>query len=222
MNQGRLLRAFVVVALAAAGCSTFPGLRVLTGEDPTGSGTAVEQLVETADLVMADKSGSGDPSLTAAADRIESATNDLADIIEIRRDEEGDSFVINVIVPPPAFSQGDLQAQFEYFDALRRVVELSWQGALHESEGADSLQVNVLITEQISTLDSGQGFVGYYLWTTEIDREEAVVYLSSRPHSFDDFANLIVEGTMTFDSPGSLYNGQPNHPMFLQQDMVQQ
>ena len=221
MNRGHLLRVFVILALVSAGCSTFPGLRVLTGEDPTGA-AAAEQLVQTADLVMADKSGAGDPSLMAAADRIETATNDLADIIEIRRDEEADTFVINMIVPPPMFNQGDLQAQFEYFDALRRMVELSWQGALHESEGADTLQVNVLITEQIATLDSGQGFVGYYLWATQIDREEAVAYLSNRPHSFDDFANLIVEGTMTFDNPGSLYNGQPNHPMFFQQDMIEQ
>ena len=125
-------------------------------------------------------------------------------------------------MPPPTFNQNDLQAQFEYFDALRRVIELSWQGTLLESEGADTLQVNILITQQISTLDSGQGFVGYYLWTTEIDREEALLYLSRRPHTFDDFANLILEGTMAFDSPGSLYNGQPNHPMFVQQDMIEE
>jgi hypothetical protein len=221
MNKGHLLRGFVILALLSTGCSSLPGLRVLTGEEAAG-GTNVEQLVESADLVMADKSGEGDPSLMAAASRIESASNSVADIIEIRHDSEADTFIINLIVPPPNFSQADLQAQFEYFDTLRRVIELSWQGALHESEGAGKLDVNVLIPQQVSTLGSGQGFVGFYLWTTAIDREDAVVYLANRPHVFNDFNDLILEGKLVFDSPQTLYDGQPNHPMFMIQNTTDQ
>lgn len=220
MNRGHLLRGFIVLALAGAGCSVFPGLRVLTGEQ-TVSGTQTEQLVETADLVMADKSGAGDPSLMAAADRIERATGDVADIIEIRRDEEADAFVVNLILPPPNFAPDDINARIQYFDNLRRIIELTWQGTLHESEGADKLQVNVLVSQLIPTLDTGEGRIGFVFVTTEIDREDALVYLSNRPHTLDDFGNLILEGTMLYDSPGEIYTGQPNHPMFMREALEQ-
>src|SRR5262245_62651336 len=98
MNKGRLLKAFLLIALVGAGCSSLPGLRVLTGEDPAGGGTQAEQLVASADLVMADKSGSGDPSLMAAADRIEAATG-VIDVIEIRRDDVSHAFKVSVIIP---------------------------------------------------------------------------------------------------------------------------
>lgn len=219
MGGRHLFRALVLGVLVVAGCNSLPGWRVLTGQDAATG----EQLVETVDLVMADKSGTGDPSLMAAADRIEAATNDLADIIEIRRDPEADSFIVNLLLPPPNFDPADTNAQIQYFDNLRRVIELTWQGTLHESEGADTLQVSVLLAQNIPTLDTtGAGLIGFVFIATAIDREDAMLYLSKRPHTLDDFGNLILEGTMSYDNPGELYTGQPNHPMFMREDAAQQ
>jgi len=214
MNKGHLLRAFLLIALVGAGCSSLPGLRVLTGEDPAG-GAQAEQLVASADLVMADKSGSGDPSLMAAADRIEAATG-VIDVIEIRRDDTSNAFKVSVIIPRDLIPQ-DTNTYIQYLQMLQRVVELSWQGTLHESEGSGTLQVTVLTTGNITTLNAGESMVGLVLATTSIDREDALAYLASRPHSLNDFADLILGGTLSFEEPTqlTLYEGQPNHPMFL-------
>lgn len=210
MSKGHLL--WGIVILLVGGCSSLPGLRVLTGED---SGAPAEQLVESADLVMADKSGSGDPSLMAAADRIEAASN-VADIIEIRRDEADDAFNVNLVLPPPPADASDTQAIFSYYDTLRRVVELTWQGTLHESEGADILRVIVLYPLQVQTLNSGSQFAGQIFVRTEIEREEALVYLASRPHSITDFRDLILSGILVYEAPPvEIYQGEPNHPMYM-------
>ncbi len=210
MTKGHLL--WGIGILLVAGCSSLPGLRVLTGED---TGAPVEQLVESADLVMADKSGAGDPSLMAAADRIEAAAG-VADIIEIRRDEAGDAFNVNLVLPPPPADPSDTQALFNYFDTMRRVIEMTWQGTLHESEGSDILRVIVLYPLQVQTLNSGAQFAGQVWARTEIEREEALSYLSSRPHSFTDFRDLILDGTLSYESPEvEIYQGEPNHPMFM-------
>jgi len=214
MNGCHILRGVVILGLVATGCSSLPGLRVLSGQ-VTGQDTSAQQTVETSDLVMADKSGMGDPSIMAAADRIEAATNDAADIIEIRRDDVNNAFVVNLVMPLPP-DPTDLQASQAYYDTLRRVVETTWQGTLRESEGSGTLQVNVLVSQTVPTLDAGRSEVGFVLFSTSIDRQDAIRYLSQRPHTLNDFGALIADGTMTFDSPQNLYTGQPNHPMFMQ------
>jgi hypothetical protein len=212
MNKRHLL--WGIVFLLVAGCNSLPGLRVLTGED-TGAGAQTELLVESADLVMADKSGVGDPSLMAAADRIEAAAG-IADIIEIRRDETADSFVVNLIIPPPPADISSNADIVQYLDTMRRVIEMTWQGTLHESEGSDTLRVTILFPVQVATLNSGAQFAGQVFARTEIDREEALAYLSNRPHSLSEFGDLILDGTINYEqNPGVWYEGEPNHPMFM-------
>ncbi len=218
MNRRHVLGGFVLMGLVAAGCSSLPGLRVLTGQ-VSGQDTT-QQTVETSDLVMADKTGMGDPSIMAAADRIEAAAGNIADVIEIRRDDIDNSFVVNVVMAPPNYDPNDVNAQVQYLDNIRRVIELVWQGTLRESEGSGILQVNVLVSQTVPTLDTGEGHVGIVLVTTQIDRQDAIQYLSHLPHTFQDFGTLILDGTMQFDSPQNLYTGQPNHPMFMRNSSV--
>ena len=82
----RLQFLLAIGLLVASGCSALPGLRVLSGQDSTDA--LADQVVELSDMVMADKSGTTDPSLLAAADRIEQASGNV-DIIEIRQDTAG-------------------------------------------------------------------------------------------------------------------------------------
>ena len=84
MQWGRIFRIVVLSGILVAGCSKLPGLRVLTGQDAQNASSS-GQTVQSLNLVMADKSGGADSSLTAAADRIEAA-DDMVDIIEIRKD----------------------------------------------------------------------------------------------------------------------------------------
>jgi hypothetical protein len=202
-----------VILLLSAGCSTFPGLRVLTGET-TADGLVAES-VEVADLVMADKSTVGDPSLLAAADRIEAASG-FVDIIEIRRLDDEDAFVVNLVIQD-AILPTDINTQIRFLDILRRFVELSWQGTLQESEGSGVLKVNVYVARTVASLNSGDSLIGFLLITTEIDREDALVYLSHRPNTLDDFAGLVVDGILQYDEPAGsvIYDGEPNHPMFM-------
>ena len=78
------------------------------------------------------------------------------------------------------------------------------------------MQVNFLSAQGISTLDSGPGFVGFVTVNSEIDRTDALTYLGG-PHELNDFLDLIAEGTLLYENPegGQLYNGEPNHPLFM-------
>ena len=106
----KVFRVLALTLVFAAGCSVFPGLRVLTGEDVTGTNAEITQMSE---IVMADKTGATDPSLMAAADRIEAASP-FVDIIEIRKDEADDAFVVNMLFQQPADSEGQTQAALRH------------------------------------------------------------------------------------------------------------
>lgn len=210
----KVIRLLSLALVFAAGCSVFPGLRVLTGEDAVNSTNA--QIAEMSELVMADKTGSTDPSLMAAADRIEAASP-FVDIIEIRKDEANDRFVVNLLFQPP--SDADTQSQaglLSLYTAIQRAMELTWQGTLRESEGTSALQVNFIVPQGIPTLDSGTSFIGVITLNSQIERADAIKYLAG-PHDLNDFLDLIVNGTLSYESPqgGALYEGKPNHPLFM-------
>src|SRR6266498_1063994 len=89
--------AFLVIAVfAGAGCSVLPGLKVLSGQD-TGD-AAQNRLVETSELVMANKAGVTDPALNGVADRIETASGGTIDIIEIRNDLNSREFQVYALM----------------------------------------------------------------------------------------------------------------------------
>ncbi len=201
----------LIAAVAVSGCSVFPGLRVLTGED-SGSSQA-ERTVQNFELVMGDKSGNTDSSLLNAAYRIEAADN-LVDIIEIREDAETHEF--NVTLLFLAAPQNTPQGQRDWADALRQAVELTWRAVLPESENADLLRVTIVNPAQIDTLDNGPSFVGIINRSFEIDRADAVSYLQGQ-RSLQAFGDLLVEGKLRDLQPDALelYSGTPNHPMFV-------
>ncbi|MEZ4668630.1 MAG: hypothetical protein R3E39_12025 [Anaerolineae bacterium] len=201
---------FLVAAVfIGAGCSALPGLRVLSGEQTAE--TAANQLVENSEFVMADKSGNTDPALTAAADRIEAASGNL-DIIEIRKDLNTDVFTVYVLLAP-----SNATSQADQTNELRRAIELTWQGTIRQSEGSDIIKIVILQPTQLDTIDKGPSFVGIVAANVEISRTEATAYLNHRPNTVNDFVNLVADGKMTFDQPQSLelYEGQPNHPVFM-------
>jgi hypothetical protein len=207
---------FLIAALfVGAGCSALPGLRVLSGEQTAD--TAASQLVENSEFVMADKSGNTDPALSAAADRIEAASGSL-DIIEIRKDLNADLFGVYVLLAPsdPNASQTDQTNE------LRRAIELTWQGTLKQSEGSDIIKIVILQPAQFDTIDKGPSFVGIVAANVEISRTDAVAYLNHRPNTLNDFVNLVADGKMTFEQPEALelYEGQPNHPVFMLAQMT--
>lgn len=204
---------FLVLALLGAGCSALPGLRVLTGQDAPNA--VAERVVETTGLVMADKSGNTDPSILAAADRIEAAAGGSVDIIEIRQDLTNDVF--NIYMLYRGLDQS--ASQQDQYDALRRALELTWQGTLQASQGSDMIRVNLLQPSLVPTLDKGLSFVARISATIEISRENALAYLARRPTTLQDFVNMIADGEMTFDQPqdsqSAFYSSEPNHPMFM-------
>ncbi|MAS37674.1 MAG: hypothetical protein CL610_27000 [Anaerolineaceae bacterium] len=209
----KVFRVLALTLVFAAGCSVFPGLRVLTGEDVTGTNAEITQMSE---IVMADKTGATDPSLMAAADRIEAASP-FVDIIEIRKDEADDAFVVNMLFQQPADSEGQTQAALiSLYTAIQRSMELTWQGTLRESEGTSTIRVNFIVPQGIPTLDSGTSFIGVVTVHSEIERVKAINYLSG-PRNLNDFLDLIVDGTLSYENPqgGELYVGQPNHPLFM-------
>ena len=209
------LQVFALALFLAAGCSVFPGLRVLTGES-SGTGDPNAEVAAMVDLVMADKTGATDPSLMAAADRIEAA-NPLVDIIEIRKDETEDAFVVNMLFQLPADANGNTQAALiSLYTAIQRAMELTWQGTLRESEGTDALRISFIVPQGIPTLDSGTSFIGFVTVNSEIERSDAVAYLSG-PRNLNNFLDLIVNGTLQYENPqgGELYMGNPNHPLFM-------
>lgn len=210
MRRYRYIQTLLLAVLVTAGCSAMPGLRVLTGE--TSPDAVANQVVEISDLVMADKTGLTDPALVAAADRIEAAAPSV-DVIEIRQDLSTDVFSVYMLFRPPSANPttNDLQ------NALRRSVELTWQGTLTASEGSDVLFVSLLVPTEIPTLDNGPSFIGRIAMTFEIARSDALAYLNHRPNTFNDFVDLIAQGKMTMDQPQDfqIYSGTPNHPMFM-------
>ena len=212
MNHKFILRLTALVALISAGCSSLPGLRVLTGED-TGEAN-VNRAVEALDLVMADKTGATNPSLIAAADRIEAATTNV-DIIEIRPDADTDSYRVHMVYLPPEAPQSP-EGQAMILDDRRRVLELTWQALLRESEGMDNIHISLLLPQPVSTLDSGESFVGYIVADAEISRADAANYLAGE-RNLNNFFGLIAEGTLTYTNPEDFpfYQGQPNHPMYM-------
>lgn len=198
----------VMSLLLVAGCSALPGLRVLTGQETTD--TLTDQVAEISDMVMADKSGTTDPSLLAAADRVEAAAGDV-DIIEVRKDPASDLFTVYMLFQP---TSQDPQAQNE---ALRRAVELTWQGMMQPSLGSDLVSVKILVPQLVPTLDKGSSFVGFVAATFDITRSDAVAYLSHRPNTIADFVDLIAQGRLSYVQPeqSEFYEGQPNHPVFM-------
>ena len=142
--------AFLMIAIiAGAGCSVLPGLKVLSGQD-TGD-AAQNRLVETTELVMANKAGTTDPVLNSVADRIETASGSTIDIIEIRNDLNNHEFqVYALMLPDPNLSQLDSLNQ------LRRAIELTWRGIMQQSLGDETLKVAYtwgLLLGSITTLD---------------------------------------------------------------------
>lgn len=175
MRRGSLL-ILLVLAFGLAGCESLPGLQVLLGRDAQTTGAGANQAVAALDLVMADKTGTTEPSLFAAADRIEAASGDV-DVIEIRQDSENRLFTVSMLFRPPE-SDGSQQGQVAQLDSLRRAIELTWQGTMRDSEGADLLRVQLMEPASITTLDNGQSFVGIVMANTEIERSAAASYLA--------------------------------------------
>ncbi|HLU12181.1 MAG TPA: hypothetical protein VK003_21065 [Oceanobacillus sp.] len=211
MSRGYVFKFAFLVLLLVSGCSSLPGLRVLTGQEDQQS--IADRTVESLDLVMADKTGSTDPALIAAADRIEAANRNV-DIIEIRNDPDSRVFSITMLLllPPP---ENTMEGQIAFLDGLRRAFELSWQGTMRESEGADVLRITMLAVDRITTLDNGPSYFGAVQADGEIERGAAASYLAGE-RSLSAFYDLIVNGTLSLESPNEfiLYDGQPNHPMF--------
>lgn len=215
MKLTAALRLTLLTFVFLTGCSSLPGLRVLTGQD--GGEAEANRVVETLDLVMADKTGATDPSLIATADRIEAATGTV-DIIEIRPYPEEDSFVINMLYNGPQVPQ-TLEGQAMSLDARRRAIELTWQAVLDQSVGSDIIQINLLAPIQVETLSSGTSFIGQIFVNATIGRDDAARYLTG-PRNLDSFYTLILDGTLSYTSPETflLFEGQPNHPVFMLSD----
>lgn len=213
MRRVVMLAPIVLIALFASACSALPGLRVLTGQEDSGgaSATSLQQIT----LVMADKGGGTDPALTAIADRIEAAAGNI-DIIEIRQDEATRVFSVDMLFSQPTVDTSTMQGRVALLDAMRRAVELTWQGVMRVSEGDDVLSIRLLGPSRITTLDNGPSFIGVVDSTFSIERSAAASYLTGQ-RSLNSFYDLIVQGTLSYGSPPTmeLYQGQPNHPMVM-------
>ncbi len=208
MVPRRLLVVFLSAALAISGCSVFPGLRVLTGEQDA---LEPQRTVESIDLVMADKTGGTDPSILLLGDRIESALRTV-DVIEVRDIGDG-AFDIEMI-----FDVSGVQSQRDLIDQLRRASEVTWRAVLAQNiNDLETIQVTFLAPLAIETLDNGPSFLGQRLLSFDIDRADAAAYLSISQTSLQTFQDLIVDGKLRVDEPTSaeFYQGSPNHPMFM-------
>lgn len=202
-----LMSAFLV-----AGCAQMEGLQLLTGQTDQAQAEAAVAAVE---LVMADKSGVSDPTLTAAAERIEQASG-AVDIIEIRKDAETRQFQVNMLWSPPNVDPNSQEGQLAIADSIRRALELTWQGTMNASRDTDVLQVRLLVPDNITTLNSGTGYIGIVVAVAQIDRTDAAAYLAGQ-RSLATFYDLIVAGDLDYSRPReiTLYEGQPNHPMYM-------
>ncbi|MBI1259214.1 MAG: hypothetical protein GC204_17240 [Chloroflexi bacterium] len=216
MFRGRILQVVVLSVILVSGCSKLPGLQVLAGQDAQGNNVATtNQTVANLNLVMADKTGATDPSLLAAADRIEAADKQI-NIIEVRRNDQTRVFSVNMLIDLSGIDMSTQAGQIEYLDRTRRAFELTWQGTLQVSEGTDQIDIKLLGPAQIATLDHGTSFAGVLIAEGKIDRTEAAHYLSGA-RNLSNFYDLIVNGTLSYQSPSQqvLYAGTPNHPMFM-------
>ena len=203
--------AFLVLAVfVGAGCSVLPGLKVLSGQD-TGE-NAENRLVETSELVMANKGGTTDPALNGVADRIETASGGAIDIIEIRNDLNKREFQVYALMLPDSSL-----SQLESLNQFRRAIELTWRGIMQQSVGDETLKVALVFPGSVQTLDKGPSFYGVIGATATISRDNALIYLDSGSPSLQNFANLITDGKLAYDQPASpeLYTGKPNHPLFM-------
>ncbi|NJO85190.1 MAG: hypothetical protein HC828_22235 [Blastochloris sp.] len=214
MRRGSHLITLFLIALVATGCSSLPGLQVLTGQDAEEQAN-ISQAVEALDLVMADKSGATDPSLVAAADRIEAANTSL-DIIEIRHNAESRIFEVYALFRPPNSDTSTLEGQIQQLDALRRAVEVMWQGVMRESEGTDQIRLNLVAPGRVTTLDNGPSFIGAVTDVVQVDRGDAASYLAGS-RSLQNFYDLVITGTVAFEANTAFvpYEGSPNHPMYM-------
>ncbi|MBE2184905.1 MAG: hypothetical protein IAE89_15860 [Anaerolineae bacterium] len=219
MRRGLKFSGLFILIFTVSACNSLPGLRVLTGQD--NSQTLADNTVAALDLVMADKTGLTEPPLLASADRIEAASGDV-DIIEIRADAESRVFSVNMLFSPPASDASTMEGQVAQLNALRRAIELTWQGTMLDSEGSDVLRVTLLAPQSIQTLDSGESFIGIVVADSSIDRAAAASYLAGS-RSLDAFFDLIAQGTLAYTAPSSLelYEGHPNHPMYMLPTSIQ-
>ncbi|MDX2162287.1 MAG: hypothetical protein SF162_13255 [bacterium] len=210
-----LLLVMLALALAVTvGCSSLPGLQVLTGED--GGTTASDRAVQSLSLVMADKSSATDPEYIEAASRIEAA-NPYVDVIEVRpvvNQNNQSVFLVNMIYRAP--QTDDSPEGRAAADAIRRTFELAWQGTMRESAETQMLAVTLYSPAEIMTLDNGVSYVGIVSATGTIDRSIASSYLQGI-RSLETFFDLIVSGEFAYSSPQDLqlYEGTPNHPLFM-------
>lgn len=213
MRRALQLLILLSLGIAVSACSSLPGLRVLTGQ--TNGTTAADTIVQTADFVMADKTGLTDPALLAAADRIEAASGTV-DIIEIRSEPEQRAFIVDMLFSPPQSDPTTQAGQIAQLDSLRRAIELTWQGTMNVSTDADLLQVTLYAPQTVQTLDNGTSFVGIAIAQAGIERSAAVSYLAGE-RSLERFFDLIAQGTLVYTSPESveLYQSVPNHPMYM-------
>jgi hypothetical protein len=210
MKWNFLFAAFLGIAvLVGAGCSVLPGLKVLSGQD-TGE-NAQNRLVETTELVMANKAGTTDPVLNGVADRIEAAAGGTLDIVEIHNDLNTHTFEVYALI-----ALDTTQSQLDILNQERRAYELTWRGIMQQSITDQTLNINLLVPFTVQTLDKGLGYGAYIYATATIARDDALVYLNGTP-SLQNLANLISDGKLAFNQPSSptLYEGTPNHPVFL-------
>lgn len=215
MQRGRLLTFFVLAALIAAGCSSLPGLQVLTGQTAADGGAGASLAVEALTLVMADKTGGANAALITAADRIEAAYP-YVDIIELRLDAEARVFNVSMLFNPPQFDTNTNEGRVAELDSVRRAFEMTWQGVLNASEGSDEIHITLLGPGQVTTLDKGRGFIGVVMNEAVITRTDAASYLAGA-RNLNNFSNLILDGQLELINPDQviLYEGTPNHPMFM-------
>ncbi len=212
MHRGRLLQIVLLSAILAAGCSRLPGLQVLTGQNP--SGQTADQVVQSLNLVMADKSGATDPALTSAADRIEAADN-MVNIIEVRKNPDTRVLTVNMLFFPPNSDTTTTQGTIDQLNAIRQAFEVTWMGLMPVSDGTDTFDIRLLIPKSITTLDHGRSFTAQVATTGTIDRTAAAKYLAGI-RNLSNFSNLVVSGTLNYQDATSVvyYQGTPNHPMF--------
>jgi hypothetical protein len=202
-------------ALLISGCSAFPGLRVLTGQQDAATAPEIAPL----ELVMADKAGTTDPALLLIGDRIEAA-NRFVDVIEIMENSATSMFDITMIYFPPQPAQTQQGAR-ESFDLLRRTNEIVWQAVLSQSIDVDVLRITLLLPNEVNTLDNGAGFVGIIGPRFQIERIEAVDYLRGQ-RTLQSFSEMLAEGRLLYTpldrTTFEVYRGTPNHPMFFLPD----
>jgi hypothetical protein len=73
------------------------------------------------------------------------------------------------------------------------------------------------VPQPMATLDKGPSYIGFLAATFDIARPDAVSYLAHRPNTMADFVDLIAQGRLTNVQPETteVYDGQPNHPVFM-------